>query len=65
MNITVEVKEDYTDCPHAGCSGGELYEITATRGDKSVTVSGGGCFGMDWAATIAELMNKWEKPNDQ
>ncbi len=57
----VEVSEGYTDCDHDGCSGGETKTITVQLGDRTVSVSAGGCFGYCEQRLIAELIHKITK----
>lgn len=48
MKLQIKFKEEYYDCDHAGCSGGEVHTLTMVDEEGNVfTDTSGGCYGSD------------------
>lgn len=58
--ISVKYDEGWHECGHEGCSGADTVTITATNGDKEVSVTRGGCFGFPMNKLIEELLEAWD-----
>lgn len=60
-NVTISLS--YDDCDQ--CGGGEIITVLIQRDDVEVTVTGGGCFGINYEELISDAIVEWEKATQQ